>query len=271
MQVLQKRKLGNTDLLVSELGLGAMDTPFSPDASDTVHCALDHGINFIDTARIYQNSEYVLGQVIRERGTKDFYIASKTINRSSSGAQHDVDKSLSLLGVNNIDVYQLDDVSTNDWETAVGENGALEGLKIAQARGLISYIGLSSHDLSLVSKAIVSELFDTIMIEYSAFHNETLPLLDEAFKKGLGIIAMRPLGGSGRTSSIENLVNARKPCPVAISGLLAYTLSNKKISVAIVGSSHPQRVIDNVATGISYTDMNNTQLKEYEKKAATLY
>ena len=59
---IRKRKLGNTDLLVTELGFGAMDTPFSPDANTTLHCALDQGINFIDTARIYQNSEYLLGK-----------------------------------------------------------------------------------------------------------------------------------------------------------------------------------------------------------------
>ena len=268
---IRKRKLGNTDLLVTELGFGAMDTPFSTDANTTLHCALDQGINFIDTARIYQNSEYLLGQVIRERGKKDFYIASKTINRSASGAQYDVDKSLSLLGIDCIDIYQLDDLSMSDWSISTGKDGALEGLRIAQARGLIRYIGFTSHDLSLLKKAIISNLFDTVMIEFSVFFTEALPLINEAFDRGLGIIAMRPLGGSGRTTSIETLGKTARPFALSIAELLTYVLSNKKLAVAIVGSSYPERVLDNVATGTSYTDLTSEQMKEYEKKAATLY
>ena len=268
---IRKRKLGNTDLLVTELGFGAMDTPFSPDANTTLHCALDRGINFIDTARIYQNSEYLLGQVIRERGKKDFYIASKTINRSASGAQYDVDKSLSLLGIDCIDIYQLDDLSINDWSISTGKDGALEGLRIAQARGLIRYIGFTSHDFSLLSKAIRSNLFDTVMIEFSVFFTETLSLINEAFDRGLGVIAMRPLGGSGRTTSIETLGKSTRPFSLSITDLLTYTLTNKNIAVAIVGSSHTQRVLDNVETAISYVDLNEKQMEEYKKKAERLY
>ena len=268
---IRKRKLGNTDLLVTELGFGAMDTPFSPDANTTLHCALDQGINFIDTARIYQNSEYLLGQVIRERGKKDFYVASKTINRSASGAQYDVDKSLSLLGIDCIDIYQLDDLSINDWSIATGKDGALEGLRIAQARGLIRYIGFTSHDFSLLSKAIRSNLFDTVMIEFSVFFTETLSLINEAFDRGLGVIAMRPLGGSGRTTSIETLGKSTRPFSLSITDLLTYTLTNKNIAVAIVGSSHTQRVLDNVETAISYVDLNEKQMEEYKKKAERLY
>tara|TARA_B100001750_G_scaffold237034_1_gene241643 strand:- start:1382 stop:2200 length:819 start_codon:yes stop_codon:yes gene_type:complete len=268
---IRKRKLGNTDLLVTELGFGAMDTPFSPDANTTLHCALDQGINFIDTARIYQNSEYLLGQVIRERGKKDFYVASKTINRSASGAQYDVDKSLSLLGIDCIDIYQLDDLSINDWSITTGKDGALEGLRIAQARGLIRYIGFTSHDFSLLSKAIRSNLFDTVMIEFSVFFTETLSLINEAFDRGLGVIAMRPLGGSGRTTSIETLGKSTRPFSLSITDLLTYTLTNKNIAVAIVGSSHTQRVLDNVETAISYVDLNEKQMEEYKKKAERLY
>ena len=268
---IRKRKLGNTDLLVTELGFGAMDTPFSPDANTTLHCALDQGINFIDTARIYQNSEYLLGQVIRERGKKDFYVASKTINRSASGAQYDVDKSLSLLGIDCIDIYQLDDLSINDWSITTGKDGALEGLRIAQARGLIRYIGFTSHDFSLLSKAIRSNLFDTVMIEFSVFFTETLSLINEAFDRGLGVIAMRPLGGSGRTTSIETLGKSSRPFSLSITDLLTYTLTNKNIAVAIVGSSHTQRVLDNVETAISYVDLNEKQMEEYKKKAERLY
>ncbi|MBI2856798.1 MAG: aldo/keto reductase, partial [Chloroflexi bacterium] len=54
MADIRKRRLGKTGLLVTELGLGAMDTPTAKEGEATLHAALDQGINFIDTARDYQ-------------------------------------------------------------------------------------------------------------------------------------------------------------------------------------------------------------------------
>src|SRR4249920_1557801 len=107
-----KRRLGRTGLFVSELGLGAMDTPHSPEAFETVSAAIDSGIDFIDTAREYEGSEHLLGRVIRERGAEGVHIASKTFKRSASGAQYDIDRSLSVLGLAKVTLYQLHDIST---------------------------------------------------------------------------------------------------------------------------------------------------------------
>ena len=67
MSNLKKRRLGKTGLMVTELGLGAMDTPQSREGPETLNSALDSGINFVDTARDYAGSEYLIGQVIRAR------------------------------------------------------------------------------------------------------------------------------------------------------------------------------------------------------------
>ena len=148
MPSLNHRRLGRTNLLVSELGLGAMDTPQSDQGEETLHLALDLGINFIDTARIYQGSEYLIGKVIRAREDKSFHIASKTINRTRDGAQYDVDRSLRLLGLDSIALYQLDDVSTlEDWQVVMSEEGALAGLQAARERGLDGPIRISCHKL----------------------------------------------------------------------------------------------------------------------------
>ena len=58
---IQKRRLGRTNLQVTELGFGAMDTPQVPEGKDTLLSALSLGINFIDTSRIYEGSEFFLG------------------------------------------------------------------------------------------------------------------------------------------------------------------------------------------------------------------
>ena len=112
---IQKRRLGRTNLQVTELGFGAMDTPQVPEGKDTLLSALSLGINFIDTSRIYEGSEFLIGQIVSSFNRDDLIIASKTINRTRDGAQHDIDRSLSIMNLDFIDIYQLDDVSMDDW------------------------------------------------------------------------------------------------------------------------------------------------------------
>lgn len=269
--VLNRRTLGRTGLMVTELGLGAMDTPQVKEGSETLHVALDLGINFIDTARDYQDSEFLIGEVLRERGIKDCYVATKTFSRTRDGSQYDVDRSLKILGINKVDLYQLHDVSSlKVWEQVVAEGGALEGLKIARYRGLIDYIGISSHSLEVLVKAIRCREFDTVMLEYSAFFRVTEGLMTLANQADIGVIVMRPLGGSGRTSSIRTRMSAgnRSLTPGL---LLRYVLSNPNISVAIPGVRFPSRMRENVKLASSLEPLNESEKRQCEDDAQLLY
>jgi aryl-alcohol dehydrogenase-like predicted oxidoreductase len=272
--VLRRRRLGATDLMVAELGLGAMDTPTVAEGEETLHLALDLGIDFIDTARLYQGSEYLIGQVVRARGgDRGVSLASKTISRDRDGAQYEVDRSLGVLGVDRIEMYQLHDVSSlQAWDAVMREGGALEGLQIARARGLISHIGMSSHSPKVLEKAITCGEFETVMLEYSAFYREAEPLMALARARDVGIIVMRPLGGSGRTSSIRTQMKAAgQDVYLTPSMLLRYVLSNPDVSVAIPGVRYPDRVRENVALALDYEPMDEPEKRECERQAALLY
>ncbi|MBI4312786.1 MAG: aldo/keto reductase [Chloroflexi bacterium] len=266
MAEIKKRRLGKTGLMVTELGLGAMDTPTVPEGEQALHTALDLGINYIDTARIYQASEYLIGEVIRARGGRSFYLASKTINRSANGAQYDVDRSLSLLGVDAIDVYQVDDVLPEDWDKVMSEEGALAGLQVAKMRGLIGHIGITSHSLEVLEKAIACGEFETVMMEYSAFYHETEGLIAKAKERDIGVVVMRPLGGSGRTSSIRTRMAAGERV-LTPAMLLRYVLSNPCISVAIPGVRYPDRVRQNVETAETYRPLTEALKRQWEVEA----
>lgn len=271
--VLKSRRLGRTELMVTELGLGAMDTPQVQEGRETLHVALDLGINFIDTARDYQDSEFLIGEVLRERGIKDFYVATKTFSRTRDGSQYDVDRSLKILGINKVDLYQLHDVSSlKVWEQVMAEGGALEGLKIARYRGLIDYIGISSHSLEVLEKVITCKEFefDTVMLEYSAFFPVTEGLITLANQANIGVIVMRPLGGSGRTSSIRTRMSDgdRSLTP---GMLLRYVLSNPNVSVAIPGVRFPSRVRENVKLASSLEPLDESEKRQCEDDAQLLY
>lgn len=272
MTGLRTRRLGRTGLMVTEVGLGAMDTPHSPEAAATVEAALDAGITFIDTAREYEGSEFLLGQVIRERGGTDAILASKTFRHTADGAQRDVDRSLSVLGVERIALYQLHDISTPEaWAEVMAPDGALEGLQIAQYRGLIGHIGVSTHHTGLAREIIQSGAFDTVMLEYSAFFPETAPLIDLAASLDVGVIVMRPVGGSGRTSIMRGRIAEGYDGLLTPANLLRYVLNHPGVSVAIPGARYPSRVRENVATALAAEPMDEGTRRAMEAEAARFY
>ena len=267
---LKERRLGRTGLALPELGLGAMDTPQAADGGDTLRAALDLGVRLVDTARDYQGSEYLIGQAVRKYGA-DFCIASKTFSRTVNGSQADVDRSLAVLGVSSVCLYQLHDVSTErDWDQVMAPGGALEGLRVARFRGLVSHVGISSHSLEIVEKAIRCGEFDTVMLEYSAFYTESEVLIDLAAQSDVGVIVMRPLGGSGRMSTLRTL-NARGENELTPELLLRYVLSNPGVSVAIPGARYQDRVRRNVALCLDYEPLTEAEKRRCEQAAQALY
>ena len=271
---LQCRRLGRSGLMVTELGLGAMDTPHSEESHETIEAALDGGINFIDTARDYEGSEFLIGEVVRKRGglPEGVYLESKTFSHTADGAQRDIDRGISFLGVEQIAMYQLHDISTREaWDEVRGEDGALEGLKVAQYRGLIGHTGVSCHNTELLRDLITSGEFDAVMLEYSAFFTETAPMIELAGEHDVGVIVMRPLGGSGRTSVMRGQLDEGAAGILTPANLLRYVLSNPGISVAIPGARHPSRIHANIATATSGDPMDEGERRELEEAAARLY
>ena len=273
MSDLKRRRLGRTGLMVPELGIGAMDTPTSPEGGDTLRAALDAGITFIDTAREYAGSEMLIGQVLREfDAPAGLCLASKTFSRTANGAQYDIDRSLRALGRERIALYQLHDVSTDEaWEAVMHEDGALAGLQAARYRGLIDHIGVSSHTAAIVRKAIICGEFDTVMLEYSAFYPATASLIDLAAEHEVGVIVMRPVGGSGRTSAMRGRIADGYDGLLTPANLLRYVWSNPGVSVAIPGARYPSRIHENVATAADWSPMDETERRALEAEAARLY
>ena len=273
---LPRRRLGRTGLMVTELGLGAMDTPQSTEGAATLRAAIHAGIDFIDTAREYAGSEFLIGQLVRERADAGLefpaHIGSKTFSHTIDGSQRDVDRSLSMLGVERISLYQLHDISTREaYAEAMGADGALEGLQIARYRELIQYIGVSSHNLEVAEQLIRSGEFDTIMLEYSAFYPDSRPLIELAHGLDVGVIVMRPVGGSGRTSVMRGHLAAGYDGMLTPANLLRYVLAQPGVSVAIPGASYPSRIAENVATVTGYEPMSASEQRALEEEAARLY
>jgi len=256
------RTLGKTGLDVSVVGFGGIKLldVSEEQACAALHRALDLGINFIDTARGYRDSEHKIGLVLKER-RDECIIATKTLFRDADGAMRDLETSLRELQTGRLDLWQLHNVMDRDlWERVTRPGGALAAAKRARAEGLVDHIGITIHrSLYVMREAIQSGEFETILLLYNPLDEEgvaTNGILDLAREHGLGIIIMKALSGGALVLPLndeerENQYRAsggRWFDPIA-RGSLRYVLSHPSVDVVIPGMRFVREVEEDVPVG----------------------
>jgi aryl-alcohol dehydrogenase-like predicted oxidoreductase len=131
---------------------------------------LEYGINHIDTAAAYGDSELRIGPWMREHRQR-FFLATKTGERTAAGARDSLHRSLERLRVDHVDLIQLHNlVEENEWETALGPGGALEALVEARAQGLTRFIGVTGHGTRIPSmhrRSLERFAFDSVLFPYN--------------------------------------------------------------------------------------------------------
>ena len=251
---MRKRILGRTGLEVSVIGFGAIKLPGvqRDDAVRIINRALDLGVNYVDTARNYRDSEEKIGLVLKDR-RDDCFIATKTTARDASGLMKDLETSLRDLQTDKIDVYQLHTVSDGEtYKRVMAPGGALEGAKKAKSQGKIDHIGITIHrDLNTMKAAIESDEFETLLVAYSPLDQENVSdeILPMARERDMGVIIMKPLsGGLLCLPEHQREKLGDKPDPIA-TGSLRYILSNENVTLAIPGMQRMREVEEDVPVG----------------------
>ena len=136
--MLPQRTFGRTghSSTVTLFGAAALGRVSQADADRTVELLLDYGVNHIDTAASYGDAERLLGPWL-EKHRDRFFLATKTNEREYETAKAQIRRSLELMRVDHIDLIQFHNLGhPDDWDTAMGENGALEAAKEARDQGL---------------------------------------------------------------------------------------------------------------------------------------
>ena len=204
------KRLGRTNVLVSEIGFGAWAISgrgYGPtddkDSIRALHRALDLGVNFIDTADIYGDghSEELIGRVLRERNDKEAIIATKfgwdfyrdggiRSNLKRNYISFALEKSLKRLGREWIDIYQIHNSKPDDIE----RDNVYETLDEFKKQGKIRFYGVSAYYVEDGIEAIKTGKPDTIQIIYNIIEQEVEEkLFPLAIKNDIGIIAREPL------------------------------------------------------------------------------
>src|SRR3954466_15511797 len=130
-------------------GAAALGRVSKADADRTLDVLLEHGINHIDVAASYGDAELrIASRLQREPGR--FFVATKTGERSYRGAREEIRRSLDRLGVDRVDSIQLHNlVDVIEWDIALSADGALEAAIEAREEGLVRFIGVTGHGLSV--------------------------------------------------------------------------------------------------------------------------
>jgi predicted aldo/keto reductase-like oxidoreductase len=247
---MEKVRLGRTNLKVTRLGWGGIPIQrvHEPEAVSVIQAVVEMGVELLDTARGYTNSESRIGLALKKTN-KPVILSSKSPVRTAK-IYDEVQVSLKQLQVERIHIYHLHNVSrVEDYQKVMEPGGAYEGLKRAQAEGLIDHIGLTSHSLDLLERVLQEDHFDVVMACYSFLEPDAAKkIFPLARAKDVGVLTMKPFSGG--------VIEEAGPA-------LRFVLSTPGI-VPIPGSETPERARENwkvFAGGLLLTKDDEARIK----------
>ena len=172
--MIERRPFGRTGHVstVTLFGGAALARASQADADRTLDLLLRYGVNHIDTAARYGDSELRIGPWMA-RHRKDFFLATKTGSRTAPEAREDLHRSLERLRVDHVDLIQLHSLGhPDDWDQAMGPGGALEALIEAREEGLARFIGVTGHGWTIAAmhrRSLARFDFDAVLLPYNFF------------------------------------------------------------------------------------------------------
>ncbi|WP_309295948.1 aldo/keto reductase [Sporosarcina sp. NCCP-2222] len=288
MLLLKKRRLGNSELYVSELGLGCMSLPADKrEASEIIETALEAGINFFDTADLYGGgrNEQLLGNLLTTKRDQ-IILATKvgnqmnsdgsswTWNPSKEHIMKAVKDSLLRLGTDYIDLYQLHGGTMED-----NAEDAIDAMETLKKEGMIRQYGISSIRPNVIERFLKKSAAVSVMMQYSLLDRRP----EEWFKMisdfGVSIITRGTLAkgfltmdglqraeksdGFGTYSAndlYKTLTMLNKKTEDIHAASIAFNLTQPVVSSVLVGASSKKQLLDSI---VSYErEMDNTVIED---------
>jgi len=170
--MIQKQPFGKTGHISTRtlFGAAALGKVTQSEADQTLEVLLEYGVNHIDTAASYGESELRIGPWMPAH-RDELFLATKTGERTRQGAWDELQSSLKRLRVDSIDLWQMHGLMEPDeWEVTMGPNGALEAFTEAREQGLVRFLGVTGHGTQVAAMHIRSLErfpFDSVLLPYN--------------------------------------------------------------------------------------------------------
>ncbi len=261
-----RRRLGNINFQASILGIGSQhlgDLPVEQSTVDRVIGeAIDSGVNYIDTAPTYNLSEERVGRALKGKRDKVFLV-SKVETTTKGDAMYQIHDSLRKLQTDHLDAVHLHNISRDDRYPSLQvaldmKLGALGALVDAKKQGLIRHVGCTSHlrpgrVLPVFETGVIELFMCTFNFVERHIYSYEEKVLPEARKRGIGVIAMKVLGGPARGG-------ARLAAPEDYRATLRYVWGLSGLSVINLGIRTPDELRQAVEAARTFQPLDRNEM-----------
>jgi len=260
------REFGRTGERISALGFGCMRFPeYKKDeknfvdqdkVDEMIAYAYENGVNYFDTAPYYcnSNSEVALGHAVKNFRDKILISTKCPIDKGmgADGYRKHLERSLTRLGTDHIDFYHFWSLNRGSYDNTVVGEGLLEAAEKAKEEGLIRHISFSFHDNPQVIRHIIdtSEAhgvkMESMLCQYNLLDRSNEEMLAYAHEKGLGTVAMGPVGGGRLAAPTELYARLTgKPSIATYELAFKFCLGNPNLNCALSGMQNLDMVQKN--------------------------
>ncbi|PSN11152.1 oxidoreductase [filamentous cyanobacterium CCP5] len=274
---MQYRRFGRTNRLISVLSLGTMRCLSSPETFDqTISQAIALGINHIETAQGYGQSEALLGQsLVRcfDQGlTRDRLTITTKLppNPDAAAIDRQIDQSLDRLGCSRVDCLAIHGINTPEHLAWIeSSRGCMRAVRRALDDGRIAHVGFSTHGArEVIQAAIATDQFDFVNLHFGLFFQHHQPVIDLAAEKDMGIFMISPGDKGGQLYTpppqLEQLCQPYSPLELAYRWLL----SDPRITTLSVGPADSQELKEPVALADRIEPLSTAELQVLERLEA---
>ncbi|MEQ9453414.1 MAG: aldo/keto reductase [Phycisphaeraceae bacterium] len=261
-----RRVLGKVGAEVSMLGLGlgsAFTSPYERDVEAgqaLLVRALEHGVNYFDTARGYGPSERMIAPVVQKHRDKIFLV-SKSGARDYDGFMREFEQTTQNLGVDKVDLYHLHNLKPGQDDLDVMERGCARAVRALKEQGVIGAFGVTGHSgAQILTDAIerfdpdaLLTIFPVTRPDEGRYETQTLEL---AKRKGMGVIAMK-------------VFRRAREADLPASDMIRYALSLEGVHTAIIGLDKLANLEENAATVAGFEPMAADRRDELSRLAVS--
>lgn len=274
------KEYGKTGKKVSAIGFGGMRFKKEEYEDSIEKCAViirrasELGVNYFDTAPFYcdDRSEEIMGEAFKDM-PNPFYVSTKSnVNRepTADDVRRRLEKSLKRLNVEKINFYHMWCIlNLEQYKRVIAPGGPYEGILKAKDEGLIDHIVFSTHCNGSEIETIVNDgYFEGVTLGYNAtnfaFRRRGV---EAAYKKGLGVVTMNPLGGGIIPQNPDYYSFIKDGSDDTLTqAALKFNVSQKEITVALAGMGSIEEVEENVLGGENFEEMTNKQMEAIANK-----
>jgi predicted aldo/keto reductase-like oxidoreductase len=266
------RRFGKTNLPLSVLSLGTMRCLASQsDAQQTLQQAVAFGINHLETARGYGQSEQYLGLALKAGLSvprEQLYITTKLPPAPDAKQMYEwIEQSLARLQLDYLDCLAIHGLNT--WEHLAwieDSQGCLKAVREAMAAGKVRHLGFSTHgSLELILAAIQTNFFEFINLHYYYFFQRHEAAIELAYQKDMGVFIISPADKGGRlytpSETLKQLCHPLSPLVLNYR----FLLSDRRITTLSIGPANPEELREPVKVADADYPLTSSEIAILER------